>query len=40
MVRRVKLILALGRKESLKTTTHEKYYQPLDASERLYRRIK
>ena len=33
-------ILALGRKESLRTTTHENVFEPLDAGERLYRKIK
>ncbi|MBU0617438.1 MAG: protein-glutamate O-methyltransferase CheR [Planctomycetes bacterium] len=33
-------ILALGRKESLRTTTHEDFFEPLDAGERLYRRVK
>lgn len=32
-------ILGLGRKESLMLTTHEKNFEPLDAGERLYRRI-
>ncbi len=33
-------ILALGRKESLRATTHEDFFEPLDAGERLFRRIK
>ena len=32
-------ILALGRKESLKLTPYEKSFEPLDAREKLYRRI-
>ncbi len=33
-------ILALGRKESLRATTHEEFFEPLDAGERLFRRVK
>ena len=33
-------ILALGRKESLRTSTHEDSFDPLDTAERLYRRVK
>lgn len=33
-------LLALGRKESLRATTHEEFFEPLDAGERLFRRIK
>ena len=32
-------ILALGRQETLKLTPYEKYYEELDRSERLYRRL-
>ncbi len=33
-------ILALGRKESLRASTHEEFFEPLDTGERLYRRVK
>ncbi len=33
-------ILALGRKESLRATTHEEFFEPLDSGERLFRRVK
>lgn len=32
-------VLGLGRQETLKTTPHEKHYEELEGSEKLYRRI-
>ncbi len=32
-------MLGLGRRETIRFSTHEKLYEPLDAEEKLYRRV-